>query len=637
MNRLVLLAALPTLLLVGCTLFMEFRMPDGAAETGPDLEADPDVSDPGVEEADGPDDPLPDDGSGDDEDPTDREEAEPPVDLPDEDASDAPDELDAEEEEVEPQCGNAVVEEGEDCDPPGGDPSDCATSCGSTGSRICGEGCAWGECAPPDETCNGLDEDCTEGPDNGFPCVQGLATACTTECGSEGTGTCGADCALPDPGDCAPPDEACNGLDDDCDGDPDEVFECVLGTEGVPCVNPVGVAGTMDCDPACLWSPCCGAEDCGNGYDDNCDGAVDEPGRMGSQIRVTNDPALSARVSPVWTGSEIALAWHDTRDGATEIYLARTSALGEKIGSDVRITDSAGAASQPSLRWTGSELAAVWSDTRDGNAEIYFARISAAGDRIGDEVRITDDPGASTAATIQWTGSQFAVLWTDDRPGPPNSEIYLALISSSGEKVGDDLRLTDAPDLSEMPSLTWTGSRFGAAWKDMRDGDYEIYFALLSDAGVKEVGDVRITSAVGGSGSPSIHWIGARFALAWCDARDGTGAEIYYTSISEAGVKEMDDVRVTNAPELSSFPSMVWSGSELGVVWRDLRNTMMGEIYFTRLLPDGTRLGSDVRVSSRSGLCDFPALTWTGSRFTAAWHHDVAGNVDVYLALIGCM
>jgi len=45
----------------------------------------------------------------------------------------------------------------------------------------------------------------------------------------------------------------------------------------------------------------------------------------------------------------------------------------------------------PSLSWTGSEFGVSWYDDRDGNEEIYFARVSSAGAKIGSDLRVTND------------------------------------------------------------------------------------------------------------------------------------------------------------------------------------------------------------------------------------------------------
>ncbi len=60
----------------------------------------------------------------------------------------------------------------------GGVPSDagidycttCTTSCGTPGFGVCEDGVATGECHPPDEYCNGRDEDCDTRVDEGLAC-----------------------------------------------------------------------------------------------------------------------------------------------------------------------------------------------------------------------------------------------------------------------------------------------------------------------------------------------------------------------------------------------------------------------------------------------------------------------------------
>jgi hypothetical protein len=97
----------------------------------------------------------------------------------------------------------------------------CATSCRTTGSALCAGG-RLGACEPPAERCNGMDDDCAGGIDDGFACALGAVGACTTSCGSTGTRACGASCAWSA---CEPPGtETCNGRDENCDGAVDEGF-----------------------------------------------------------------------------------------------------------------------------------------------------------------------------------------------------------------------------------------------------------------------------------------------------------------------------------------------------------------------------------------------------------------------------
>jgi hypothetical protein len=106
------------------------------------------------------------------------------------------------------------------------------------------------------EECNGVDDNCEGHADEGFPCSMGAETACTTICGSLGAGICGTDCLLPVGDDCIPPEELCNGRDDDCDDLIDEGFApgacgtCVPDCTGRDCgLDPVCYESCGDCDP----------------------------------------------------------------------------------------------------------------------------------------------------------------------------------------------------------------------------------------------------------------------------------------------------------------------------------------------------------------------------------------------------
>src|SRR4030042_69687 len=120
----------------------------------------------------------------------------------------------------------------------------------------------------------------------------------------------------------------------------------------------------------------------------------------------------------------------DGRDGNWEIYFTRVSASGSKLGSDIRVTTGGSYADPPSLSWTGSGVGVSWYDGRDGNWEIYFARVSAAGAKLGSDLRVTSEASNSAVPSLAWTGSEFGVSWEDYREG--NDEIYFARVSSAG-------------------------------------------------------------------------------------------------------------------------------------------------------------------------------------------------------------
>ncbi|HUT51877.1 MAG TPA: MopE-related protein [bacterium] len=408
----------------------------------------------------------------------------------------------------------------------------------------------------------------------------------------------------------------------------------------------------VDCDDNNINVRPGASEEC-DGIDNQCPGdvgygTVDEecPTPLGTNVRITFDASGSWDPSLIWTSSQYGVSWTDYRDGNAEIYFARISSAGAKLGSDVRITSDASDSLYPFLVWTGSQYGVSWEDYRDGNAEIYFARVSEAGTKLGSDIRITSDASDSWSPSLVWTGSQYGVSWQDFRNDGDglcdsgsgtmdcNYEIYFARISSAGAKLGSDVRITSNADISEFPSLVWTLSEYGVSWDASPDGFFgDIYFARISSAGAKIGSDVRITSSANGSGGPSLVWTGSQYGVSWEDPGDNN-YEIYFARISSAGAKLGSDVQITSATNASRFPSLVWTTSEYGVSWDDYRD-LNNEIYFARISSSGSKLGSDIRITSDASYSEIPSLVWTGSEHGVSWLDSRDGNIEIYFARIG--
>ena len=368
--------------------------------------------------------------------------------------------------------------------------------------------------------------------------------------------------------------------------------------------------------------------------DSGCIFSITGRGLLGDE-RITNDAASSSYPSLVWTGTEYGVCWSDYRNGNYEIYFARLDVSGIKIGDDVRITDAIDNSTYPSLVWNGkkSEYGVCWSDYRDGNDEIYFARIGEKGAKIGNDVRITNDAHYSQDPSLVWTGTEYAVCWSDKRDGDDSTEIYFARIDELGIKIGSDEQITDNTNISEDPSLVWTGIEYGLCWLDRPDGMPEVYFTRVDSEGVKIGNDLRLTYHYDGKAFPSVVWTGTEYGVCWQDNRDGAAkTEIYFTRMDALGNKIESNLQITNALGLSIAPSLVWTGTEYGVSWGDDRDGN-SEIYFAILDASGTKLGDDVRITYYSGYSRYPTLVWIGTEYAVSWMDERDGNYEIYFTI----
>ncbi len=127
----------------------------------------------------------------------------------------------------------------------------------AVGTETCAGG-VWAGCpAPAAEACNQLDDDCDGIIDN----VGGGASVEATSCQCYGGGM--------------PVNEACNGIDDNCDGQIDENIQSQCGSDVGACTF-----GMKTCANG-VFTNCTGGvqpipEICGNDADDDCDGQTDE-------------------------------------------------------------------------------------------------------------------------------------------------------------------------------------------------------------------------------------------------------------------------------------------------------------------------------------------------------------------------
>ena len=268
----------------------------------------------------------------------------------------------------------------------------------------------------------------------------------------------------------------------------------------------------------------------------------------GADTRLTNNSAYSSWPSVSVSGSVVHVVWVDSRDGNGETYYKRSTDGGISWGTDTRLTNNTAPSYTPSGAASGQVVHVVWNDNHEGNEEIYYIRSTDGGVSWGTETRLTNNSAQSGSASVSVSVSSVHVVWTDLRDG--NYEIYYKRSTDGGTSWGADTRLTNDPNISYNPSGAVSGQVVHVVWYDNRDGNFEMYYKRSTDGGLSWGADIRLTNAPGNSEFPSVSVSGTVVHVVWQDNRDGND-EIYYKRDPTGGVTEIKDIELEVPKEFS--------------------------------------------------------------------------------------
>jgi hypothetical protein len=211
--------------------------------------------------------------------------------------------------------------------------------------------------------------------------------------------------------------------------------------------------------------------------------------------------------------------------------------------------------------------------------------------------------------------------------------LFFVRLTPCGKKASGAVAVADSAPTPESPSLVWTGVEYGLAWTVVRNREKLILFTRLDPEGKKK-GKETVVSAVHKAPHDysfvryPLVWSERGYGLAWTDSRDG-GGDIYFTRLDPDGSRTGKETRVTAGADCAQSPALAWTGTEYGLVWYG-KGIEKNGLYFSRLAATGEKQGEDAFLSSASNLSEAPRLVWTGTEFGLSWVDELNDEAEIY-------
>ena len=223
-------------------------------------------------------------------------------------------------------------------------------------------------------------------------------------------------------------------------------------------------------------------------------------------------------------GDTIHAVWEEDRDKncECEIYYHRSTDKGKTWKLEKCLSYISPHPKNPSIRVSKTTVSVLWLSTQDNGDAMYYRRSTDAGTTWEPSVRLASVVAAGrrsrTVPRFGVSDPLLVAVWKDDRDGYRKA-IYVKRSTDSGANWGPDTRLALSPDWLLDPDIDISGSTVHLTWRDIRDGNWEIYYKRSTDGGLTWNSDTRLTSDLDLSISPRITSDGPTVRIIWEDRR----------------------------------------------------------------------------------------------------------------------
>lgn len=259
--------------------------------------------------------------------------------------------------------------------------------------------------------------------------------------------------------------------------------------------------------------------------------------------RISTLPPVGAtkprsRPAVAWNGAGYYVVWLSKGAGATDdLRGARITSTGVLVDpAGIPLSAAAFWKASPAIAFDGTQFFVAWVDYQSGQRNVSATRVKPDGTAL--------DPAGIAVSRGNWTEDRVAiasngagtlVAWDDLRNG--NTDLFAARIDSNGTVLDDGgIPLSTAAQSQTGAALASNGADYFAAWEDHRGGSTEIVGARLTSSGVLlDPLGISIGAAEGASTSVAVAFDGLFYNVVWSGQLPDGGPYLLVRSVDESG------------------------------------------------------------------------------------------------------
>lgn len=350
------------------------------------------------------------------------------------------------------------------------------------------------------------------------------------------------------------------------------------------------------------------------------DGSVLDP----EGIPVSTVSGYQGEPAIAFDGTNYLVVWSDLRDGDADIYGARVTQNATVLDpSGIALLKDSADQAAPAVCYDGSNVLLVWADTRSSSyCDIYGARVNSEGAML-------DSAGFPISLAQSWQGSpaiaigvdEALVVWEDMRGGP-DTDIYGSRITRDGAVLDSaGFAIATSSWYEFDPKATFDGARYLVVWTDAVAHGNVLGGRVATDGTVLDTLGFWISAGGEYAGNPAVVFDGVRNVVAWNDVRAGMADHSVSVARVDGNGSVLDPmgIPVSNAAISQKLPDAVFGATDFLVVWGESR-TGTNDIYGVRVTPEGTLVDSTaIRISPPGGEQTVAASSHGGSNFLVVW------------------